>query len=195
METLFLNLGFSYTWSKALPYILLTIIGILIGIILFKKAKTLTFKILSIFIIFIPFAVYFYFQPIYQGDFTNEAKVVQHSDTIKDLTGHKLVVISMPGCPYCKESVLLFKEIKKKHPNLKVEYAVTSDDSRNLIFYEEVIQGEFPLYLAENSEHLIQIAEGRFPTFALVNGKQPIRVWTNNTFGVIALDEVINSFK
>lgn len=195
MESLFLNLGFSYTWSKALPYILLIIIGIIIGIILFKKAKTLTFKILSILLIFIPFAVYFYFQPIYQGDFTNEAKVVKHSDTIKDLTGHKLVVISMAGCPYCKESVSFYREIKKKHPNLKVEYAVASTDSRDLVFYEEVIKGDFPLYLAENPELLAQIAEGKFPTYVLVDGDQPMKVWSNNTFGVAALDEVVNSFK
>lgn len=194
MESIFLNLGFSYTWSKALPYILLIIIGILLGVFIYKKSKNIYLKVLSVLVIFIPFIVYFSLHPIYQGDFTNEAKVVQYSETIKDLNGHKLVVISMPGCPYCKESVLFFKEIKKRHPKLKVEYAVTSDDSRNLAFYEAVIKGEFPLHLAESPERLNQVARGRFPTFVLVNGKQPMKVWSNNTFGVAALDEVVNSF-
>lgn len=195
MESFFVNLGLSYTWSKALPYILLVVLGIVLGLFLFKKLQSKVGKLLALLLMVIPFTVYFIFYPIYEGDFTNEARIVQHSDKTQELQGKKLIVISLPGCPFCKQSVLFFKEIKKKHPHLKVEYVVTSDDDRNLAYYDEVIQGAFPLRLANNPEAMSKLAQGSFPTYVLVDNNQPLKIWSNNTFGVMALDDVVDSFK
>lgn len=195
MESFFLNLGLSYTWSKALPYILMIILGALIGIYLFRKSKSKVVRIISILLIAVPFGIYFAINPIYQGDFTNESRTVEHSAATSELTGKKLVVISLPGCGYCKESVERLKEVKKLHSNLSVEYVVTSSDSTTLEFYKEVIKGEFPLRLAENSDEMTKLAQGRYPSFVLVNEKEPMKVWVNNTFGVIAMDEVLKNFK
>lgn len=195
MESFFLNLGLSYTWSKALPYILMIILGLLIGIYLFRKTKSTIIKIVSVILIGVPFGIYFAINPIYQGDFTNESRTVEHSAATSELTGKKLVVISLPGCSYCKESVERLREVKKLHTNLEVEYVVTSSDSMTLEFYKEVIKGEFPLRLASNPEEMSKLAQGRYPSFVLVDEKEPMKVWVNNTFGVTAMDEVLNSFK
>lgn len=194
MESFFLNLGLSYTWSKLLPYILMTIVGILIGVFLFKRSKSLLTKILSIIIIGIPFGVYFAVNPIYQGDFSNESRIVGHTAETSELNGNKLVVISMPGCVFCKESVERLKEVKKYDENIEIEYVVTSSDTSTLDFYNDVIQGAFPLRLAENPEAMLNLAQGRFPSFVLVNESKPMKIWVNNTFGVRALDEVVKSF-
>lgn len=195
MESFFLNLGFSYTWSKLLPYILMTIVGILIGIFLLRRSKSLLTKVLSVITIGIPFGIYFAINPIYQGDFSNESRIVAHTAQTSELNGNKLVVISLPGCIFCKESVERLKEVKKYDKNIEIEYVVTSSDKEVLDFYEDVIKGEFPLRLAENPEAMIDLAQGRFPSFVLVNEKKPMKIWVNNTFGVMALDEVASSFK
>lgn len=195
MESFFLNLGLSYTWSKLLPYILLTIAGILIGVFLFKRSKSLLAKILSIITIGIPFGIYFAINPIYQGDFSNESRIVEHTAATSELTGNKLVVISLPGCHFCEESVERLKEVKKHDKNIKIEYVVTSSDAETLDFYKEIIKGEFPLRLAENPEAMVNLAQGHFPSFVLIREKKPMKVWVNNTFGVRALDEVVSSFK
>jgi len=195
MESFFLNLGLSYTWSKALPYILMIILGLLIGIYLFRKTKSKTIKIISVLLIGVPFGAYFAVNPIYQGDFSNESRTVEHSPATSELTGKKLVVISLPGCGYCKESVERLKEVKKLHNKLEVEYVVTSTDSMTLEFYKEVIKGEFPLRLAENPDEMTKLAQGRYPSFVLVNEKEPMTIWVNNTFGAMAMDEVVNHFR
>lgn len=195
MESFFLNLGLSYTWSKALPYILMIILGVLIGIYLFRKTKSKIIRILAILLIGTPFGIYFAINPIYQGDFTNESRIVEHSPQTSELSGKKLVVISLPGCGYCKESVERLRQVKKLHRNIEVEYVVTSTDSTTLDFYKEVIKGEFPLRLANNPDEMSKIAQGRYPSFVLVNEKEPMTVWVNNTFGVMAMDKVVNNFK
>ncbi|MCO5259538.1 MAG: hypothetical protein M9916_05290 [Crocinitomicaceae bacterium] len=195
MENYFIKLGLSFTWSKALPYIFLIIIGIGLGLLLFKKLKSTLGKIFALLFMVVPFVVYFIVHPIYEGDFTNEARTIQPTEATSELNGHKLVVISLPGCKYCKQSIEFFKEIKKIRQDIVVEYTVVSEDERNLDFYNEAMQGEFPLYLATNVEALNKIAEGRYPTFVLINDSKPYRVWNNNTFGVMAIDEVVNSFK
>lgn len=195
MESFFLNLGLSYTWSKALPYLILIILGILIGTMLFKRSKSLGMKIASLVTIVIPFVIYFAIHPIYQGDFSNNSRIIAPSEELAELSGKKLVVISLPGCGFCKQSVAQMKEVKARNKNIAVEYIVASSDSSSLAFYQEVIKGEFPLTLAQNPEAMGIAAEGRFPCFVLVDNDKPMQAWNNNTFGVAALDVVVNSFQ
>lgn len=200
MESFFLNLGLSYTWSKALPYIIVILLGLAIGIFLFKKSKSKLTKILSIFTIGVPFGIYFAINPIYEGDFSNTARLVQHTTETSELKGVKLVVISMPGCYYCKESILSLKEITERHEKIKVEYVVASSDSSALDFYLESAKGLFDVRLAENPKAMAQVAtdEGgitRYPTYVLVNNDNPMQTWSNNTFGISALDKVVATFK
>lgn len=195
MESFFLNLGLSYTWSKALPYFILIALGIILGVMLFKRSKSLGMKIASLVAIVIPFIVYFAINPIYQGDFSNDSRIIEPSEELSEFSGNKLVVISLPGCIFCKQSVEHLREVKKRNKNIQIEYVVASSDSSTLTFYAEVIKGDFPLILAKHPEAMGTAAEGRFPSFVLVNGDQPIQAWNNNNFGVKALDEVVNSFK
>lgn len=195
MESFFLNLGLSYTWSKALPFIIFIILGIILGRFLFKRSKSTLMKIVSIIAIFIPFGIYFAINPIYEGDFSNTSITVQRTAEMSELKGKKLVVISLPGCKYCKESIQVLKEIQDRHKNLEVEYVVTSSNSSDLDFYLEKSKGIFPVRLAENVEAMAKLANGHFPTYVLVNNDKPFETWSNNTFGISALDKVVRNFK
>lgn len=194
METFFINLGLSYTWSKLLPYLLMTILGIAIGIYVFRKGKTTLMKIAAFVIMIVPFGIYFAVNPIYQGDFTNESRIVNRTADMDELTGEKLVMIAMPGCPYCMQAIDLLKALKKQHPEVQIEFIVTSSEPANLEPYTKKINGAFPSRAATNPEAMAKLAEGRFPSFVLVDEEDPFEVWNNNTFGVCALDEVVDSF-
>ena len=91
MENFFVNLGLSYTWSKALPYLLMVVIGLLIGIYLFKRSKTKLTKLLSLVVIAVPFGIYFIFNPIYQGDFSNNSRTVNVSELTSELEKDNVV--------------------------------------------------------------------------------------------------------
>ena len=82
MASFFLNLGLSYTWSKALPYFILIALGIILGVMLFKRSKSLGMKIASLVAIVIPFIVYFAINPIYQGDFSNDSRIIYPSEQL-----------------------------------------------------------------------------------------------------------------
>mgnify|MGYP000921577321 CR=1 FL=1 len=194
METFFLNLGLSFTLSKLLPYIIVAILGIAFGYTIIKKAKSLPLKIVGIVAIFIPFGIYFAINPIYQGDFSNDALVVPHSEKVKQFPGKKLVVVTIPGCQYCASSIESMK-VLKNNKNTPIEYVVLSSDSSSLTTYKELIQNTFPLHLAEDPITLSELVGGRFPSYVLIEDKKPIKIWNNNNFGVSALDDVVNTLK
>lgn len=194
METFFINLGLSYTWSKLLPYLLMILLGVIIGIYVFKKGTTTLMKVVAFVVMIIPVGIYFAVNPIYQGDFTNNSRIVDRTADTDELAGEKLVMIAMPGCPYCMLAIEQLKTLKKQHPEVQIEFIVTSSDPTHLEPYTKKINGAFPSRAATNPEAMAKLAEGRFPSFVLVDEDDPFEVWNNNTFGVRALDEIVDSF-
>lgn len=190
MESFFLGLGLSWTWSKLLPYLLMIIIGILLFRFVFKRVEGKGWKLLSTLIIFIPFLAYFAFVPIYQGDFTDNSTVTKRTAKHTELTGKKLVVIAIPGCPYCSSAMESMVNLKAKNPNLQIEYIVLSTDSEALVPYKKLSNGKIDVVLAENIDAMQAIAQGSYPSFVIVDGKKPLKRWSNNDFGVVALDQV-----
>ena len=149
--------------------------------------------------VFIPFGIYFAINPIYQGDFGDTSRKVERTADMAELSGKKLVVISLPGCRYCKESIQLLSDVKKRHKNIEVEYVVTSSNTSDMDFYTEAAKGIFPVRLATNLKAMGIVATDesgmtRFPTFVLVENDKPLLTWSNNTFGISALDKVVGTF-
>lgn len=193
MENLFISLGLSYTSAKLIPYIIFSLLGIVIGIILIRKFKgKILLTLLAVLGMFVPFIIYFFINPIYQGDFSNDYRSIAYVSSNDELKGEKLVIISLPGCDFCKATVPLMKKVVEQHPELKVEYLLASSDERNLAFFTDEIQGAFPIRLSEAPSQIAKIANGRFPTFVLVDDDEALKVWSNDQFGVRALDEVID---
>ena len=194
VENMFLGMGFSWTMSKALPYILAVVLGLIL-IYFFRKQfkKKLLLKwAFRITLLVIPFAGYFMYSPIYEGDFSNNSSVVEHSDATAELTGKKLVVLSIPNCPFCYESIDRIIKLKERVPNAEIEYVVSSlaEDSSQLEWYQEKGGTDITVRFADSSIAMSTLADGRFPTFILVDGKKPLKKWTNDSFGVLAMDDV-----
>ena len=67
-----------------------------------------------------PFGIYFSISPIYEGDFSNNAIEVMRSYANAELTGKKLVVITIPGCPFCLQAIDQLLVMKKRVPNIEI---------------------------------------------------------------------------
>lgn len=197
IENSFLDSGFGFTTSKVLPYIITLLIGLIIVFLMRSKLNFRNKLIrigLKIIIVIIPVAVYFAVYPIYEGDFSNSFKVVKRSSDNSEVSGDKLYVISIAGCPFCKLAMSKMLQLEERNPSLEIEYLVCSRDSSTLDFYTEINEGKIPVKLAEKPEEIMVLAEGSFPTYVLTRKNEPLKTWSNQNFGVRALDDVEAEF-
>jgi len=193
MESYFLESGMSWTMSKVLPYLVTIGLGLILWIISRKLLKRINkyLRWATLLVVFVlPFCVYFMISPIYQGDFSNNSVEVPRTESNSELKGKKLVVISIPGCPYCLEAIDRLVIMKKRVPELEIEYIVCSTDSTSVNWYKEKGGDNISVRLAENREEMAKIAKHAFPTFVLVDNDHPLKTWSNDSFGVFAMDEV-----
>lgn len=189
MEEFFLNLGLPYTWSKLLPFILLFIFGILLAVFLHKVIYKKVLNIILTVLGFIaPVAIYFALHPIYQGDLNDSSRAVK-KEMANELQQKTLYVISIPGCPWCKLAMKDMKALQERNPKLKVQYIVLSKDENHLKFFKEELPSSISIQLANEPVELSKVAQGEYPTFAIVE-KDQILTWSNSEFGAYAWDRI-----
>ncbi len=192
-EAFFLNLSFSWTFSKFAPYLIILSLSIYLSI---KIKKTIATKpiiklLLTSFIFSIPIATYFFFFPIYTGDLINTGKKVKTNFEFSERK--KLVVIVLPDCPYCHESMIISKKLIERNPKLEIEYWVTGDVTDSKI--EKLKSDKISVIKNPEIDKTIYLTEGVFPTYALTYNRKLEKRWTNNEFGVLALDEIERFFE
>jgi hypothetical protein len=140
-----------------------------------------------------PFLIYFAIHPIYVGDFSNNSYAVESK--IAFPKGKQLTVIALANCPYCIQSIETSKLLKKKSPSMKIEYWVLSTDLKDKIKYQKLIGKTAKVRLkGRDSQELSVLAKGSYPTFVLSDQKRASKAWNNDSFGVIAMDEVRQGF-
>jgi len=190
MENMFLDLGLSWTLSKTLPYVLAIILGLLVFWLIRKRVKSKLYRWLLVPVIFIPFGIYFVFNPIYEGDFSNNVRAEQ-SKEFKRISKERLTVIAIPGCPYCKGSIPTLKKYIER-TNKKVDFIVLSSHREMMADYKREAKGSkinVKLALTADLDRFSKLAKGSFPAFVYRKGDK-IHVWNNDGFGVRALDWV-----
>lgn len=191
IELLLINTGFSWTFSKIFPYVLLILFGIILCIesrkgIVRKWVKnsigTLSF--------IVPFGLGFSLNPIYEGDFSKQGTSIVKNASPADFKKDGLMVITIPNCPFCFGSIQKLKLIKRRQPALEIDFVVCANNKEYLQKYKKEINGSFPIRIADNADSLVFTANFRFPAFVLVKNKKPNYVWSNDQFGVRAIDEM-----
>lgn len=177
----------SWTLSKIFPYLLCLVGGFLFSYFLHKSKYKL--KVLSYLIWLVPFGIYFAFNPIYEGDFSNNYSIIYNKELPTSIASGELVVITIPGCPFCFESIATLKELKIRNPKLKITFLVCSSDKKTVLPYTTEINHAFNIQTTDKPKEWANIAQGKFPSF-LFRKKEKIQVWSNDSFGCIAKDEV-----
>ena len=192
MEVLLNNIGFSFTLSKFIPYVLMILLGLLLVKMIFKKIASLKllFRILILSVLLLlPFCIYFAIHPIYEGDLSNEGREIKE---VLNLPKDKdLLIIVLADCPYCIESVKTTKILIDKEKKIKVEYVIVNGEKQDSIKFSRMLKGMATCSLIKNSLPIQQTIQGSFPSFILVVNNKPKKVWSNNTFSVRAWDEII----
>ncbi|MNU99109.1 hypothetical protein D3C71_892330 [compost metagenome] len=183
--------------SKMLPYLILGFGGILLAYSFakgFKLKPKMAKIVIVVFLLALPFVIGFVLHPIYQGDFSSEGTELA-DEKVKIDPQYDLLVITIPGCPYCLESIAHLKVIKKHNPDLKILFSVCSPNKKDLDLYRGLIDGEFNIALAKDIDAYVDLAEGHFPTFVQLKKGVPSYKWSNDQFGVGAVDKLLGELK
>jgi hypothetical protein len=189
-EDFLLNIGFSWTLAKYLPYV----ICLLLGLLLFKIWMKVVFRwwlkplVLTV-VCSLPFGLYFFFYPIYQPDIHNQAYVPKNlpNDLPSKTT---LAVVVLPGCPYCTQTTAVMNRLAGQNKKLHIKYYLVSDDPEALGYFRKRLDPRIDIVHDDQAPLWMLAAEGVFPSYLLFDHKQLKRAWHNTTFGVLALDEL-----
>ena len=193
MEASLLDWGFSHTWSKIIPYVLVILFGCFLAYLVYRrfssnKKMAIT---LGLFFVITPFIAYFAVNPIYEDDFSVTGSQLDLKNTTTEALGDGLLVLAIPGCPYCLEAIDGLKAMKKKNKQLRIEFAVIGTFSEDgLAKYKEASAGKFPVVALENEQAFTNFTGHNFPTFVMIEKGKAVHFWTNNQFGVRAKDRV-----
>ncbi|NRA13183.1 MAG: hypothetical protein HRT57_14640 [Crocinitomicaceae bacterium] len=189
MENFFLNLGFGWTSSKIIPFVLMVLFGITLYLIALKFSKEKWMRILSMVLILLPALTYLVINPIYEGDFANNYRIEKQTDSLSELENNRLTVLVLPGCPYCEEALEQLK-ILKSHigSDQEIDIIVCTVLKNDLKYYKDHSEGKMNVRIAKNSSALSEIAGHQFPAFVYKGKGEKLRVWSNAQFGPSAKD-------
>jgi hypothetical protein len=197
LESFFVNAGLSWTLSKIIPYVTLLILGTLIAVWI-KKHLYIKLTIARIGLIILglagPFVLGFLLNPIYEGDFSQKGSPVSLSEFPAEFTHSDLTVIAIPDCPYCAGSIEQLKVIHRRNPKLRISFVVCSSNPETLARYKEMADQQFEVRLSKDLEFLPKVADYSFPNFVQVKNDAPVYKWSNDQFGVRAIDQLDSAF-
>lgn len=191
IESYFLSNNFSWVTAKLGPYVYFLVLGLLFSLLVVWKFK---FKghVRVLFLISLPLvtlSLYFSFYPIFQGDFSNEKVIFPRNESMVELKENRLIVLSLPGCPYCLESMKRMRMVKQRHPEITIEYKVCHGDSSAIRWFKNKGKNDFEYSLASNVKMTSKLAAGLYPAYVLTN-RSSLTVWSVEQFGMSAIDEV-----
>jgi glutaredoxin len=193
-ESIFLELGFSWTLSKLTPYLLMGLLGFMLVYTFHQRVTSGLKKWLSMSLIaLLPFGTYFAFFPIYQGDFTNVHFQPEQLDTFPSkLT---LNVVVLPSCPYCHETIKLMNNLIDRQPTLNIRYIVVAETKATMNAFKSKLNRRIKVVISKKPEDWIIMARGGFPCMILSKDKKIIYAWENDHFGVRAIDDIVSRLK
>lgn len=189
-----LALGLSWQASKLLPYLLALLLGLFGWLLVRKKIPGHGMKALFLAVLMaIPFFGYFIYSPLYEGDFTNQPSVHVLTQELNGLKSNELIVLSIPDCPFCYQSIEYANRLVERNPRLKITYIVLSHQPNGAEAYRKRAHSSIRFKLGIHLSELTEVAQSKFPTFVIQrHGK--LETWGFSDVGPAVLDyfEAIN---
>lgn len=179
---------FSWFLTKYLPIFLILLVTFLVAFRLYNRSnKQRLIKILTLISTsLLPVSIYIYCYPVYTGDiFESGSEVKTALQFPKEKT---LTIFVLPDCPYCHETIHLAKLLTARNSALKVQFLITGSQSDKA--FEMVKSKQVAVRINPEIDNTISLTKGIFPTYVISENNKAIKSWTNNEFGVVALDEI-----
>lgn len=198
VDALGLAIGLNHTYSKLLPYFVeFLIICFLVyqanKSFLQDKSRGLK-KAVSIFILIAGCGIAFAFHPIYEGDFTNTYRKMIVSGKKAEIFKPGLTMVALPGCQFCLARRDDLNAFKKHHPSVGVNVIVINNDTLAMEEYKETLSEDIHVEVTDNLSAIEMIIKGSYPSFFFKSSTdtQELIHWTNNEFGVTAMDWIVD---
>lgn len=178
------------------PYVYAVLIGLILGWMILRVYSPRNFFlkcVVVLMVVSLPFGLYFSLNPIFQNDLNTSSHVVKVDCLESNLVGDGLLMIGIPGCPYCKEALIRLLEVKEECPELHVKMFIIGTDTNNE--YQKLANRKIEVLYGSGSELREGLQLKKYPTFALVRNGVIQKYWTNDQFGVFALNEACEALK
>lgn len=192
IQDLFFNTHFSWTFSKMSGYLSVLLTALSLLFFLPKKLRSLKwyFKLPSyIFICTLGFIIAFTLNPIYEGDFKGQGTKLKNNTVIHEINGD-FVMIALLDCPYCHEAIQTLNKIQKRNPKMKISLVVLTAHPENLLQYSSKTDKRIAVKTTHDFEAITTLAGGSYPAFFQVKSGKITEVWSNDQFGMPAIDRI-----
>lgn len=196
IESYFVEMNFSWSLSKIIPYLLMLIFAVLIAwrishLILLPTPRAK--RILKIGVLAGLMSLGFAIQPIYEGEF-NDNITPAISDQLR-FRNTDLVMVGIPGCNYCLASLDDLKQLKRRNPSMRIQVVLCRPNRKDLNQYRKIAGNSIRISRASDPDEITALIAGKFPTFLLVKNGEIKLLWPNNRFGTGAKDFLENQLQ
>ncbi|MGV3632097.1 MAG: hypothetical protein ACO1O6_12885 [Bacteroidota bacterium] len=191
-----LSLHFSWTVSFSFPYFLLLLLGVLLALAMrpvlkrFPKALRILFLLL---LVVLPFGAGFALHPIYEGDYASGGTAITQNNSLANGRDADFIVLTIPHCPFCKESTTKINRLQKRNPAMRIKYVVCSSRPEATQELRSLLDKRIRIELAQDQSQALDISGGKFPTFLQIEKGLARQKWNNMQLGVLALDKIESS--
>lgn len=195
MESFFFDIGFGWVWSKIMPFICMLLLGVLLYILSRRAFKKRWQRITSLLFIVLPMFLYFIVSPIYEGDFSDTYKELSKTEQMFELEPNRLTVLAIPGCQFCEATISQLKQLKERlGSKIEIDFIVCTPSLDGLDHYKKLSNGKINVRIVKNMNAMVKLAGSKFPAFVYSEGKDKVRVWNNNEFGLYAKDWIESKY-
>ena len=192
-ELWFVDLGFSWVWSKLMIYLILfaCFFGLSFLLFYFRKLSNYWRIPLMILISLTPVLTYFAINPIYSGDIFDESSDVKTTYVFpKNKT---LNIFVLKGCPHCKNTIPFIEKLHERNEQLAIQYIIIGKNDAKYPGFTNEIPGFCSKVYEPNAMAAGIVTQGNYPCFVLSSNEKAEKRWFNDNFGMKTLD-VIESY-
>ena len=179
---------FSWFLSKYIPIVFILIVSVVVAFKM-KKNKiqnTILKGAVMLGISIIPVSSYLFFNPIYSGDlFKNGTQARTRIEFPKEKV---LSIFVLPDCPFCHETINIAQLLAERNPTISIRFLITGTQSDKA--FKRIKSAQMIVSQNKEIDQTIYLTKGVFPTFVISENHKVVKRWTNNEFGVLALDEI-----
>lgn len=194
-ELWFLDLGFSWVWSKFIIYILLFLVffGLSFLLLYIKRLSTLWRVVFMTIITLTPVVSYFAVHPLYTGDIFDESSEIKTAYVFPKIK--TLSIFVLKGCPHCKNTIPFVEKLHDRNEQIVIQYVIIGKMDEKYPGFTNDIPNFCEKIYEPDAVAAASVTHGNYPCFVLSSNEKAEKRWFNDNFGMKTLDAFESYFK